>query len=106
MSSKRPLNVLCQRWVHSHEEDTDSEMVFRPASFEFPRSRGRASFELRPDGTLTKAGPGPADRPRETSGRWKLDADGTLTFDMDSPSEPSRAMRIASASKTLLVLEK
>jgi len=32
------------RWVHSHEEDTDDEMVFRAADsgYAFPPSRGRA----------------------------------------------------------------
>ncbi len=38
---------LCQRWIHSHEEDTDTEMVYRPADFAFPPSRGRTGFENR-----------------------------------------------------------
>jgi hypothetical protein len=37
------------RWVHSHEEDTDDETVFRAADsgYAFPPSRGREALELR-----------------------------------------------------------
>jgi hypothetical protein len=65
------------RWVHSHEEDTDDERVFRPASYTFPPARrGREAIELRPDGTYVESAPGPADRPEEAgSGSWKLEGD-------------------------------
>ena len=32
MANKVNVDVLQQHWMHSHEEDTDTEMVFRPAS--------------------------------------------------------------------------
>ena len=67
--------LLQRRWVHSHEEDTDDEMVFRPEDYAFPRSRGRTSFELRPDGTYTESSPGPVDLPEESTGSWSLDSD-------------------------------
>ena len=67
--------LLQGRWVHSHEEDTDAEMVFRPASFAFPRSRGRTSFELHPDGTYVESSPGPVDVPEESTGSWSLEGD-------------------------------
>jgi hypothetical protein len=62
-----------RRWVHSHEEDTDREMVFRPAEVELPPSRGRVAFELRPDGTFVESGIGPTDRSEPASGRWQLE---------------------------------
>ena len=65
-------------WVHSHEEDTDTEMVFRPASYAVPPSRGRRSFELRPDGTYLERAPGPVDVPVEAEGSWSLDGDRLL----------------------------
>ncbi len=46
------LDMLAQHWVHSHEEDTEEEMVFRPASYPFPPSRGRKSLQLEPGGRL------------------------------------------------------
>jgi len=35
------MNVkdLSGHWMHSHEEDRDDELVFRPASHQFPRAR-------------------------------------------------------------------
>jgi hypothetical protein len=66
--------ALHGRWVHSHEEDIDQEMVFRPATYPFPPSRGRTSFELRPDGTYVESSPGPVDVPEQHTGRWSLEA--------------------------------
>jgi len=63
--------ALSQHWVHSHEEDTDTQQVFRPATWKFPLSRGRRSFDLRPDGIVLEQGPGPADRTQSASGRWR-----------------------------------
>ena len=34
------------RWVHSHEEDSGDELVFRPAGYAFPPSRGREALTL------------------------------------------------------------
>ena len=64
--------ILNRRWLHSHEEDTAGEMVFRPATYAFPPSRGRAGFELRPDGSAAVLGPAPNDAPQERSGTWKI----------------------------------
>jgi hypothetical protein len=96
--------MLRRRWVHSHEEDTDEEMVFRPAAYEFPPSRGRRSFELMPDGTLVEGRIGPTDRPVETRGTWEL-RDDRLVLRRD-PSETPRVMRIASVDDDRLVVEK
>jgi hypothetical protein len=96
--------ILRRRWVHSHEEDTDREMVFRPAAFKFPPSRGRRSFELKPDGTLVEGGIGPTDRPVETQGTWELQDDRLLL--RRGPSEAPRVMRIASVEDDRLVVEK
>ena len=67
--------LVGRRWVHSHEEDTDREQVFRPAEHPFPPSRGRTSFELRRDGTYVESSPGPVDAPQESTGSWSLDGD-------------------------------
>ncbi len=68
-----PEHALHGRWVHSHEEDTEEEMVFRPAGYPLPRSRGRTSFELRGDGTYVERSPGPVDLPEESTGWWSLE---------------------------------
>ena len=51
-------------WLHSHEEDTGSATVYRPAGHPFPPSRGRSAVEIRPDGTYLEHDSGPDDRGR------------------------------------------
>jgi hypothetical protein len=104
MRERDTERIVRRRWVHSHEEDTDKEMVFRPAAFEFPPSRGRTSFELKPDGALLEGGIGPTDRPVETQGTWELEDDRLLL--RRDPSETPRVMRIASVDDDRLVVEK
>jgi len=97
--------VLHQHWVNSREEDTDTEMVFRPASYDFPRSRGRASFELQAGGGLVQGGIGPTDRPTESPGTWRLEGD-KLAFYVGDESEPSRVIAVVSAEKDRLVIRR
>jgi hypothetical protein len=66
---------LIGQWVHSHEEDSDDEAVFRPSAYSLPPARGRRSFDLRPDGTYVEVSPGPVDVPEESAGRWSLEGD-------------------------------
>ena len=101
-----PGKVLTQRWIHSHEEDTPAEMVFRPASFDFPRSRGRSGFELRPDRSMVEIQPGAADQGAETTGKWALKNDGDLLFFKPDAKQSSRTLKIVSADKDRLVIAK
>jgi len=105
MKEQDTQKILRRRWVHSHEEDTDKEMVFRPENFEFPPSRGRTSFELKPDGSLVEGGIGPTDRPVETQGTWELEDDDRLVL-RPAPSQTPRLMQIASVDEDRLVVEK
>ncbi len=70
--------TLLGRWLHSHEEDTDVELVYRPATYRFPPSRGRAGFELRPDGTAADIRIGPTDRREESPGTWRLEGNSLI----------------------------
>ena len=105
MTKKNLREVLGQEWVHSREEDTDTEMVFRPASYDFPPARGRKSFTLRPDGSLIEGGIGPTDARTETEGTWNLQ-DDQLALHTKSASEPSRVMKIVAVDKDRLVVKK
>ena len=91
-------------WVHSHEEDTEDEMVFRPATHAFPPSRGRTSFELRPDGSYAESSPGPVDAPEESSGRWSLE-DDRLVLEAEG-DRPGHAWEIETAEDDRLVVRK
>ena len=99
-------DIFERRWVHSHEEDTADTMVFRAASFKFPRSRGRTSFELKADGALVERSPGAADRSQETYGRWDLEDDQRLAFRPAPGAPPHRVFHIVSASPDRLVLKR
>ena len=97
--------ILQERWLHSHEEDTPTEMVFRPASFHFAPSRGRMGFELKPDKTVIDIGIAPTDGPQESSGRWKL-VGKQLVFSKSPDTPPHRSFEIVSASSDRLVVKK
>jgi hypothetical protein len=91
-------------WVHAHEEDTDEEMVFRPASHPLPPSRGRISFELRSDGTYLERSPGPVDAPVESSAEWALDGDRLVLA--GEGDRPGHAWVVAAADPDRLVVRK
>lgn len=107
MGTKAVLAALQKHWVHSHEEDTDTWNVFRPASFRFPPSRGRKSFDLKPNGKLIQHAIAPADGDQETTGMWKLSADDeTLAFYTKASTKPVSVMRVLSVDKEKLVIKK
>ncbi len=93
-------------WVHSHEEDTDREMVFRPADREFPLARGRRRFALSPDGSFTEEAPGPADQPEAHAGSWELDEEDRLVLARAAGGEPPETLVVASAEADRLVVRK
>ncbi len=95
--------VLQQQWVHSHEEDTDDEQVFRPASYPFPPSRGRRALDLRPDGSYGERAPGPTDRPEEAGGTWQLVGDELELRGSDGATE---TLEVVSAAPDRLVVRK
>lgn len=99
-----PSSQIKQAWLHSHEEDSADEMVFRPAAFEFPRSRGRAGYEFRRDGSVVVSGPSPEDKHGSKTGRWELKDPGELLLTI--PGEPDRSFKITSITPDKLVLTK
>jgi hypothetical protein len=98
------VEFLRGHWVHSHEEDTADEMVFRRPDRPLPPSRGRASIELATDGSYRESSPGPVDVPEEHTGSWTLDGD-TLVLGGD-PQHPRHAWEIAAVDPQRLVVRK
>jgi hypothetical protein len=103
--SRKPIDVrhLAQAWVHSHEEDTSTTTVYRPAGFPFPPSRGRKGFHLQPDGTLIARHPGPTDRTETAAGTWKLTGD---QLELSPEGEPSQTLCIESVEPDRLIVQK
>lgn len=94
-------DALIGRWTHSHEDDTADTRVYRPASYPFPPARGRASVELKTDGTMIDFGIGPADRPAGKDGRWELTPDGRLVLRTAGGRE--RTLHVVSVTDDRLV---
>jgi hypothetical protein len=98
--------MLHRRWVHAHEEDTEEEMVFRPAEYKLPPSRGRMAFELQPDGTFREEGLGAADVPEQAGGSWELEDEERIVLGGGATGGVPRIMPIASCSSERLVIRK
>jgi hypothetical protein len=97
------VSHLAQAWVHSHEEDTATTTVYRPAKYRFPPSRGRKGFHLQPDGTLTARKPGPTDQTVIAAGTWKLDGE---QLELSPQGEATQILSIESVEPDRLVLQK
>ncbi len=89
-------------WTHSHEEDHDGLLVFRPSDWDFPPARGRDSFTLGPQGHLGTRGPGPDDRSVQGTGTWSYD--GALNI-APFGSSPQR-FAVADVRPDLLVVRR
>jgi hypothetical protein len=106
MANEIDRKALAQKWVHSHEEDTDDEMVFRPASYAFPPARGRKSFELDAGGRLVTSGIGPDDRPAPGHGQWQLEGSDKLALEPAGPGARKTVMQILQVAPDKLVVKK
>ena len=96
--------ALHGRWVHAHEEDDGGTMVFRPAGWELPPSRGRVAFELRPDGTMVEGSIAPADGLVEANGSWRTLDDRHIGFFDSAGERLQRTVEIVSAEPDRLVV--
>jgi hypothetical protein len=97
-------HALEGHWVHSHEEDGEDELVFRRATHPFPPSRGRTSFELRPDGSYVERSPGPVDVPEESTGDWSLDR-GRVVL-RPAAGRPERTLEVKAAEPDRLAFRR
>jgi hypothetical protein len=97
--------VLVQHWVHSHEEDTPGQKVFRPAAHPLPPSRGRLSFDLRSNGDLVHYGIGPTDRTQGAPGVWSYDG-ARLVLRSQPDKDPDQVLEIVSVRPDQLIVRK
>ncbi len=106
--SKDPFqsDLLPGHWVHSREEDTATQVVYRPATFKLPPSRGREAFDLRADGSLVTFAIGPTDRREPSAGSWQLEGSGSVVFYGADSKKPARVLEIQALEKDRLVAKK
>ena len=97
---------LTGTWVHSHEEDSAQQKVYRHDTFEFPPSRGRSGFELHVDGTMSEFGPDASDRTSSRPGRWEILPDQRVGMFAAGAAAPTRVLHIAAVSSDKLIVAK
>jgi hypothetical protein len=95
-------NEIFRRWGHSFEEDEGDVTVYRPAEYEFPRARGRAGIEFRPDGSFIDWTIGPADARQPVSGDWRTEGPGRVRVSFQGESRTPRVLEILQSDADVL----
>jgi hypothetical protein len=98
---------LFRKWGHSFEESTGEITVYRTAEYEFPRARGRASLEFKPDGTFIYWAIGPADNRLGINGHWKIESPVRVSIVFEGNVRAPLVMEILQCNaKTLRVRQR
>jgi hypothetical protein len=105
---------LYSNWVHSYEEDSENELVFRRPDYNFPLVRGgRDAIDLNPDNTFTQRGGllqqsgnlAADDRYLYSAGEWNLEENDILSLSTSTGSPPAK-LKIISITDDKLVFHK
>lgn len=106
MSESPILQSLQQAWIHSHEEDSPGQTVYRPAGYSFPASRGRTGFDLLPGQQMRNTGIAASDGPVQDEGYWQLKQEGdSNVLKLSLPEQPTKLLHIISATSDRLVVK-
>lgn len=101
-----PAQEITGIWLHSHEEDTPSTLVFRPRDYPLQPARWRDAIELRADGTCIWHGSSPDDRGQAIDGRWEDLGGGQAQIKAATAGGGSLPRRIQSWAPDKLVIKK
>jgi hypothetical protein len=93
-------------WIHSHEEDAQGVMVYRPANYSFPPSRGRMGFEFREGGELVYYGIGRADGAEQSSGSWVIEEPNRVRIKVDSERIQTFILQVVSCNDQSLTVRR
>ncbi|MCB9289661.1 MAG: hypothetical protein H6560_20325 [Lewinellaceae bacterium] len=93
---------LIGSWVHSHEEDTEAVRVYRPASFDFPPTRGREGFEIKEGGECIYHGIAPSDGSTSEPASWSWEGDNTLIIRPKAEGAENMVMEVVSVNEEML----
>ena len=99
---------LIGSWLHSWEEDTPEEIVFRPADYAFGPSRGRDGYEFQTGGILVYHGFGPADEPLTSTGEWGWHSGDEIHLVVNDPQVAyiDETLRIVSCEADALLVQR
>ena len=92
-------------WVHSHEEDYGGNQVYRHPSFNFPASRGRERFDMKPEGVILYYGIAPNDGAANVvEGQWR--AINERSIDVSLPQANGFSADLIEIANDRLVIRK
>ncbi len=95
---------IYQHWKHAHEQDQGNHLVFRPATNDFPPSRGRVEFILREKDVCNFVDIASGDGQQEIKCKlvWE---NGTGSISIDYPNGRHRTFKIICVQADRLVLD-
>lgn len=96
---------IFNHWTHSHEEDTQGVMIFRPSSYKFPLSRGREGFEIEPNGEFVAYKIAPTDGIDKFTGKWKAKKKDIIIVSLDNNNIKPYQIKIISVTNEVLKIK-
>jgi hypothetical protein len=97
---------LIGTWRHSHEEDTETESIYRPDSFDFPPSRGRTGYTFRADHSCTYIGIAARDGSAKQTCTWEVREGASPEVVVTRPGRRQEVLRVVSVDRERLVVRK
>jgi hypothetical protein len=90
--------------MHSHEEDVEGSLVFRPGDYDFPPARGRVGYAFRANHSCDYIGISPRDGSTRKSCSWRMSGGGHPELRIEYPDGRSDVFSVVSADRDRLVL--
>jgi hypothetical protein len=97
---------ILHHWIHSHEEDTNEVVVYRPMNYSFPPSRGRIGFEFMEDGMMIYHGIAYTDGSEQSSGHWDIQEQNRIRINVENERIQSFYLEIVSCDEEKLKVKK
>ena len=101
-TATKPSVELFQHWVHSFEESSGQQAVYRPVTYSFAPARGREGFEIKENGTFISHSIAPGDGNMTIEKKWVLQDDELVV----SGKADRQRYKLVSVTKDKLVLQR
>jgi hypothetical protein len=97
---------LVGTWLHSQEEDSDNETVYRPFDYDFPPARGRTGYEFKADHSGNFLGIASRDGWAKEPCRWELGAGARPEIVLTFADGRRETLSVVSVNAEKLVVRK
>ncbi|WP_345236079.1 hypothetical protein [Hymenobacter saemangeumensis] len=89
-------------WLNAYEENEGDTLAYRPNSYAFPPSRGRAGFAIQPFGRFIQYDIAPTDGLTDRPGTWTAKSPTKLRIHFDDNSQPDYTLEVVSLEEGVL----